>query len=108
VKDLDELDEFNDFDDFRVQGKPSTSKPKKPKKPKRNKRKMGQEQSNVTDDTPPLSLPERSLPAVAQYVKSGRARRVVVMTGAGISTAAGSMSPSPLYLSNSLPTVHHH
>ncbi|KAK4135835.1 NAD-dependent deacetylase sirtuin-2 [Trichocladium antarcticum] len=50
---------------------------------------MGQEQSFVGDDTPPLRLAERSLPAVAAYIKSGRARRIVVMTGAGISTSAG-------------------
>ncbi|KAK4039347.1 DHS-like NAD/FAD-binding domain-containing protein [Parachaetomium inaequale] len=50
---------------------------------------MGQEQSNITEDTPPLTLPERSLPAVADFIKSGKARRIVVMTGAGISTAAG-------------------
>ncbi|AEO65595.1 uncharacterized protein THITE_68068 [Thermothielavioides terrestris NRRL 8126] len=50
---------------------------------------MGQEQSYVTEDTPPLTLSERSLAAVADYIKSGRARRIVVMTGAGISTAAG-------------------
>ncbi|GAB1311567.1 Sir2 histone deacetylase Hst2 [Madurella fahalii] len=50
---------------------------------------MGQEQSVVGDDTPPYTLSERSLAAVAEYIKSGRARRIVVMTGAGISTAAG-------------------
>ncbi|KAH6630539.1 DHS-like NAD/FAD-binding domain-containing protein [Chaetomium sp. MPI-SDFR-AT-0129] len=50
---------------------------------------MGQEQSQVTEDTPPLTLQERTLPAVADLIKSGRARRIVVMTGAGISTAAG-------------------
>ncbi|KAL2133870.1 hypothetical protein VTI74DRAFT_1542 [Chaetomium olivicolor] len=52
---------------------------------------MGQEQSRtfVSDDTLPVTLSERSLTAVADYIKSGRARRIVVMTGAGISTAAG-------------------
>ncbi|KAH6854822.1 DHS-like NAD/FAD-binding domain-containing protein [Chaetomium sp. MPI-CAGE-AT-0009] len=51
---------------------------------------MGQEQSSyIDDDTPPLTLPERSLTAVADFIKSGKARRIVVMTGAGISTAAG-------------------
>ncbi|KAH6628232.1 DHS-like NAD/FAD-binding domain-containing protein [Chaetomium tenue] len=50
---------------------------------------MGQEQSIIDDDTPPLTLPERSLTAVADFIKSGKARRIVVMTGAGISTAAG-------------------
>ncbi|KAL2257564.1 hypothetical protein VTK26DRAFT_9472 [Humicola hyalothermophila] len=50
---------------------------------------MGQEQSLVTEDTPPRTLTDRTLPAVADYIKSGQARRIVVMTGAGISTAAG-------------------
>jgi NAD-dependent histone deacetylase SIR2 len=53
---------------------------------------MGQEHSSlVDDDTPAETLRERSLEAVAEYINSGRARRIVVMTGAGISTAAGSM-----------------
>lgn len=50
---------------------------------------MGQDQSVINDDTPSETLRERSLAAVAEYIKSGQARRVVVMTGAGISTAAG-------------------
>ncbi|KAK3336090.1 DHS-like NAD/FAD-binding domain-containing protein [Cercophora scortea] len=49
---------------------------------------MGQEQS-VVNDGPPVTLSERSLDAVADYIKSGKVRRIVVMTGAGISTAAG-------------------
>lgn len=51
---------------------------------------MGQEQSGlIEDDTPPTTLSERSLSAVAQMIKDGQASRIVVMTGAGISTAAG-------------------
>ncbi|KAK4156770.1 DHS-like NAD/FAD-binding domain-containing protein [Chaetomidium leptoderma] len=50
---------------------------------------MGQEQSYITEDTPPLTLSDRSLAAVADLIKTGYARRIVVMTGAGISTAAG-------------------
>ncbi|KAI0018125.1 NAD-dependent deacetylase sirtuin-2 [Xylariomycetidae sp. FL0641] len=51
---------------------------------------MGQESSVlVSEDTPPQTLSERSLRAVAQLIKEGRAKRIVVMTGAGISTAAG-------------------
>ena len=53
---------------------------------------MGQEQSLISEDTPPVTLQDRSLDAVADYIKSGKARRIVVMTGAGISTAAGSTS----------------
>jgi hypothetical protein len=56
---------------------------------------MGQEQSLIDDDTPPVTLSERSLASVAEFIKSGRARRIVVMTGAGISTAAGSTFCSP-------------
>lgn len=51
---------------------------------------MGQEGSSMVDDSvPPEALKERSLEAVAEYIKSGRCKRVVVMTGAGISTSAG-------------------
>ncbi|KAI1496628.1 DHS-like NAD/FAD-binding domain-containing protein [Biscogniauxia marginata] len=51
---------------------------------------MGQETSHpVPPDTPPQTLSDRSLAAVADLIKSGRAKRIVVMTGAGISTAAG-------------------
>ncbi|KAK5656374.1 hypothetical protein OQA88_4755 [Cercophora sp. LCS_1] len=50
---------------------------------------MGQEYSVVSDDTPTETLRERSLSAVAEYIKSGKARRIVVLTGAGLSTAAG-------------------
>lgn len=58
---------------------------------------MGQEQSIVDASTPPETLSERSLRGVAEYITSGRARRIVVMTGAGISTAAGSMSLASSY-----------
>ncbi|KAK4168779.1 SIR2 family histone deacetylase [Cladorrhinum sp. PSN259] len=50
---------------------------------------MGQEHSVVDEDTPPQTLSERSVSAVADLITSGKARRIVVMTGAGISTAAG-------------------
>ncbi|KAI1460166.1 NAD-dependent deacetylase sirtuin-2 [Annulohypoxylon moriforme] len=51
---------------------------------------MGQEQSSLVDpDTPPDTLSERSLHAVAELIKKGGAKKIVVMTGAGISTAAG-------------------
>lgn len=51
---------------------------------------MGQEQSSPIDDrTPPQTLKERSVDSVAKYIKEGRAKKIVVMTGAGISTSAG-------------------
>jgi NAD-dependent histone deacetylase SIR2 len=52
---------------------------------------MGQDQSvpDVDDFTPPQRLASRNLDGVAQYIKEGKARRIVVMTGAGISTSAG-------------------
>ena len=53
---------------------------------------MGQEESSFSYAGPPVSLTERSLAAVAEYIKTGRDKRIVVLTGAGISTAAGSMS----------------
>ncbi|KAF1979762.1 NAD-dependent deacetylase sirtuin-2 [Bimuria novae-zelandiae CBS 107.79] len=52
--------------------------------------KMGQDESHMVDEnTPPETLKSRTLEAVAEYIKDGRARRIVVMTGAGISTSAG-------------------
>ncbi|KAK8145358.1 Sir2 histone deacetylase Hst2 [Beauveria asiatica] len=51
---------------------------------------MGQEESRMVDEsTPPQTLSERSITAVADYIKSGHVKRIAVMTGAGISTAAG-------------------
>lgn len=56
---------------------------------------MGNENSSLIDEhTAPLKLSERSLSAVARHIKDGRAQKIVVMTGAGLSTAAGSKSPS--------------
>lgn len=51
-------------------------------------RAMGQERSS------PSTLEDRSLRAVANLIKERNARRVVVLTGAGISTSAGSETPS--------------
>ncbi|KAL1891728.1 Sir2 histone deacetylase Hst2 [Sporothrix stenoceras] len=51
---------------------------------------MGQEVSNQIDDsTPPQTLSDRSIEAVAQLILDGKAKRIVALTGAGISTAAG-------------------
>ncbi|KAF2272157.1 NAD-dependent deacetylase sirtuin-2 [Westerdykella ornata] len=52
---------------------------------------MGQDQSApmVNEDTPPQTLDSRTIDAVAKYIQEGRAKRIVVMTGAGISTSAG-------------------
>ncbi|KAI1309681.1 DHS-like NAD/FAD-binding domain-containing protein [Xylaria venustula] len=51
---------------------------------------MGQETSSVvSEDTRPETLSDRSIAAVAELIKTGRAKQIVVMTGAGISTAAG-------------------
>lgn len=51
---------------------------------------MGQETSTpVCESTPTQALEARTVEAVASYIKEGRARKIVVMTGAGISTAAG-------------------
>lgn len=54
--------------------------------------KMGQEASQpINPDTPTETLSDRSLEAVAEFINDGDSLNVVVMTGAGISTAAGSM-----------------
>ncbi|MCJ1309655.1 Sir2 histone deacetylase Hst2 [Agyrium rufum] len=51
---------------------------------------MGQEQSTLIDEsTPSQTLQARTVEAVARYIKDGRAKKIVIMTGAGISTSAG-------------------
>ncbi|KXS94307.1 hypothetical protein AC578_6789 [Pseudocercospora eumusae] len=51
---------------------------------------MGNEESSpIADSIPPITLAGRSLEAVAEYIKSGQCKDIVVMTGAGISTSAG-------------------
>ncbi|KAG4429193.1 hypothetical protein IFR05_015327 [Cadophora sp. M221] len=50
---------------------------------------MGQENSQIDPNDPPQTLSSRTLPGVAEYIKDGRPKRIVVMTGAGISTSAG-------------------
>lgn len=51
---------------------------------------MGQENSSPIDESvPPKTLSGRTLEALGQYINSGKCNRVVVMTGAGISTSAG-------------------
>ncbi|KAA8626839.1 NAD-dependent deacetylase sirtuin-2 [Pyrenophora tritici-repentis] len=43
---------------------------------------MGQEESRVIEaDAPPRTLQERTLEALAQYIKDGRAQKIVVMVG---------------------------
>lgn len=65
----------------------------RPRVPHWHRRKMGQDESTMLDHSvPPHSLTARTLEAVAEYIKGGRTKRIVVLTGAGISTAAGSMS----------------
>src|SRR6201996_4554824 len=51
---------------------------------------MGQEESTLIDDSiSPERLESRTVKALARHIKDGKARAVVVMTGAGISTSAG-------------------
>ncbi|RDL35982.1 putative NAD-dependent deacetylase sirtuin-2 [Venustampulla echinocandica] len=52
---------------------------------------MGQENSHeqIDSNTPTKTLSSRSLEAVAEYIKDGTPKKIVVMTGAGISTSAG-------------------
>ncbi|KAJ3483319.1 hypothetical protein NLG97_g7335 [Lecanicillium saksenae] len=62
----------------------------RPRVPRWARSKMGQEESSMIDEsTPPKTLSERSIAAIADYIKSGNVKRIAVMTGAGISTAAG-------------------
>lgn len=51
---------------------------------------MGNEESSPIDESiEPQTLTGRTIEAVAEYIKSGRAQKIVVCTGAGISTSAG-------------------
>jgi NAD-dependent histone deacetylase SIR2 len=51
---------------------------------------MGQEESTLIDDSqPPERLDSRTLQGLAKYIKDGKAKNIVVLTGAGISTSAG-------------------
>jgi NAD-dependent histone deacetylase SIR2 len=91
-----------------AQGKPwrETEKGRGKGKGKGRRSKMGSEESRIVDeDTPPQTLKARTVEALAQYIKDGRAKQIVVMvrhvslqyntstngsqTGAGISTSAG-------------------
>lgn len=49
---------------------------------------MGNEESKqmVEDHVRPSTLEKRDLASVAKLIKDGRAKKIVVMTGAGIST----------------------
>ncbi|PNY29479.1 NAD-dependent protein deacetylase hst2-1, partial [Tolypocladium capitatum] len=61
-----------------------------PRVPRWLRRIMGQDESTLIDDSvPPQSLSARTLSAVAEYINGGGEKRIVVLTGAGISTAAG-------------------
>lgn len=53
--------------------------------------KMGQQESSSTIDenVPSQTLKSRTLDGVADYIKNGRATKIVIMAGAGISTSAG-------------------
>ncbi|SMR54725.1 unnamed protein product [Zymoseptoria tritici ST99CH_1E4] len=51
---------------------------------------MGNEGSSPIDESiPPSTLSGRTIDALASYIRSGQCKKVVVMTGAGISTSAG-------------------
>jgi NAD-dependent histone deacetylase SIR2 len=66
----------------------SNTKPQKGRGKGKGRSKMGQEQSLIDDSTPPVTLEARTLDSLAQYIKQG-VRKIVVMSGAGISTSAG-------------------
>ena len=52
--------------------------------------KMGNDQSSPIDESvQPLTLESRTLDGLSKYIKSGKVRNIVVMSGAGISTSAG-------------------
>jgi NAD-dependent histone deacetylase SIR2 len=65
-----------------AQDKPSreSEKGRKGKGKGKGRSKMGNEESRVVDaDTPPRTLKARTIEALAQYIKDGRAKKIVVM-----------------------------
>jgi NAD+-dependent protein deacetylase SIR2 len=52
---------------------------------------MGQESSHelIDESVPPRTLRSRSVKSVAELINDGKAPRIVVLTGAGVSTSAG-------------------
>jgi NAD-dependent histone deacetylase SIR2 len=65
-----------------AQGKPwrESEKGRGKGKGKGRHSKMGNEESRVVDaDTPPQTLKARTIEALAQYIKDGRAKQIVVM-----------------------------
>ncbi len=52
---------------------------------------MGQDSSHelIDDSVPPRTLRSRNVKSVAELIKDGKAPRIVVLTGAGVSTSAG-------------------
>jgi hypothetical protein len=68
----------------------------KGKKGKGGRSKMGNEESHMVDaNTPPLTLRERSLEALAEYVTDGKARQIVVMVRWHAYTEVDLHSPRP-------------
>ncbi|KAK0263838.1 Sir2 histone deacetylase Hst2 [Friedmanniomyces endolithicus] len=68
----------------------SKAKPSRQRGPIGQFFKMGNEESSPIDESvPPQTLSSRTLEGLAEYIKSGKASKIVVMTGAGISTSAG-------------------
>ncbi|TID22473.1 NAD-dependent histone deacetylase SIR2 like protein [Venturia nashicola] len=88
---FDHVDASDSKKDFKTQKKNTTTRPNlKPSRKPSKSRKMGQESSMPLDPSvPPTSLKARDLDSVAKHIKSGNAKRIVVMSGAGISTSAG-------------------
>lgn len=51
---------------------------------------MGNEESTPIDESvPPQTLSSRTLEGLVEYIKTGQAQKIVVLSGAGISTSAG-------------------
>jgi NAD-dependent histone deacetylase SIR2 len=63
-----------------AQDKPWRESEKGRKGKGKGRSKMGNEESRVVDeDTPPRTLKARTIEALAQYIKDGRAKKIVVM-----------------------------
>jgi hypothetical protein len=57
--------------------------------------KMGNEESRVVDpDTPPQTLKARTVEALAQYIKDGRAKQIVVMVSSPAYITSSHSSPA--------------
>ncbi|KAJ4339275.1 Sir2 histone deacetylase Hst2 [Ascochyta clinopodiicola] len=82
--------EYRDTHESKPRRKAEKNRPKNRNRGQVGRRNMGNEESSMVDpSTKPRTLGARTTDALAKYIQDGKARKIVVLTGAGISTSAG-------------------